>query len=144
MLIAGLTGTAASLLAIGIISMLIPESTLRGYLVLLFMVTFLASMQSCIGTVTWLTMAEIFPLHVRGIGMGICVFVLWMINFLIGFFFPQMVSWIGVSVTFFIFVAIQLAAIVWVKRVVPETRGKSLEDLEHFFKQAAAKQPVNA
>ena len=144
MLIAGLIGTASSLLAIGIISMLIPESTLRGYLVLLFMVTFLASMQSCIGTVTWLTMAEIFPLHVRGIGMGICVFVLWMINFLIGFFFPQMVSWIGVSVTFFIFVAIQLAAIVWVKRVVPETQGKSLEDLEHFFKLAAAKEPVNA
>ena len=67
-----------------------------------------------------------------------------MINFLIGFFFPQMVSWIGVSVTFFIFVAIQLVAIVWVKRVVPETRGKSLEDLEHFFKQAAVKQPVAA
>ena len=144
MLIAGLIGTATSLLAIGIISMVIAEGLLRGYLVLLFMVTFLASMQSCIGTVTWLTMAEIFPLHVRGIGMGICVFVLWMINFLIGFFFPQMVSWIGVSVTFFIFVAIQLAAIVWVKRVVPETQGKSLEDLEHFFKRAAVKQPVNA
>ncbi|HEX9228614.1 MAG TPA: sugar porter family MFS transporter, partial [Arthrobacter sp.] len=95
MLIVGLIGTSSSLLAIGLISMLVPESTLRGYLVLLFMVTFLASMQSCIGTVTWLTMSEIFPMHVRGIGMGICVFVLWMINFLIGFFFPQMVAWIG-------------------------------------------------
>jgi major inositol transporter-like SP family MFS transporter len=70
--------------------------------------------------------------------MGICVFVLWMINFLIGFFFPQMVASIGVSTTFFIFVAIQLAAIVWVKRVVPETKDKSLEDLEHYFKNAAA------
>ena len=144
MLVAGLIGTSSSLLAIGLISMLIPESTLRGYLVLLFMVTFLASMQSCIGTVTWLTMSEIFPMHVRGIGMGICVFVLWMINFLIGFFFPQMVAWIGVSTTFFIFVAMQLAAIVWVKRVVPETKDKSLEDLEHYFKNAAAKQPVSA
>lgn len=139
MVIVGLGGTASSLLAIGLISMLIPAGTFRGYLVLLFMVTFLASMQSCIGTVTWLTMSEIFPLHVRGIGMGICVFVLWMINFLIGFFFPQMVAWIGMSATFFIFVAIQLAAIVWVKRVVPETRGKSLEDLERHFKQLAAK-----
>ena len=144
MLIAGLIGTSSSLLAIGLISMLIPESTLRGYLVLLFMVTFLASMQSCIGTVTWLTMSEIFPMHVRGIGMGICVFVLWMINFLIGFFFPQMVAWIGVSMTFFIFVAMQLAAIVWVKRVVPETKDKTLEDLEHYFKNAAAKQPASA
>jgi major inositol transporter-like SP family MFS transporter len=138
MLMVGLGGTASSLLAIGLISMLLPQSTLRGYLVLLFMVTFLASMQSCIGTVTWLTMSEIFPLHVRGIGMGICVFVLWMINFLIGFFFPQMVAWIGVSTTFFIFVAIQLVAIVWVKRVVPETKDKSLEDLEHYFKTVAA------
>ncbi|WP_332760818.1 sugar porter family MFS transporter [Pseudarthrobacter sp.] len=135
MLIVGLCGTASSLTAIALVSMLLPESTLRGYLVLLFMVTFLASMQGCIGTVTWLTMSEIFPMHVRGIAMGICVFVLWMINFLIGFFFPQMVSWIGVSATFFIFVALQLGAIVWVKRVVPETKDKSLEELEHLFKQ---------
>jgi major inositol transporter-like SP family MFS transporter len=50
-----------------------------------------------------------------------------------------MVAWVGVSATFFGFVAIQLAAIVWVKRVVPETKDKSLEDLEHYFKQLAAK-----
>jgi major inositol transporter-like SP family MFS transporter len=135
MLIVGLCGTASSLTAIALVSMLLPESTLRGYLVLLFMVTFLASMQGCIGTVTWLTMSEIFPMHVRGIAMGICVFVLWMINFLIGFFFPQMVSWIGVSATFFIFVGLQLGAILWVKRAVPETKDKSLEELEHLFKQ---------
>lgn len=134
MLIAGLTGTAVSLTAISIISVAVPEGTLRGYLVLLFMVTFLASMQSCIGTVTWLTLAEIFPLHVRGVGMGICVFVLWMFNFLVGFFFPQMVAWMGVSATFLVFVALQLVAIAWVKRAMPETKGKSLEELEEFFK----------
>lgn len=134
MLIAGLSGTAVSLTAISIISVAVPEGTLRGYLVLLFMVTFLASMQSCIGTVTWLTLAEIFPLHVRGVGMGICVFVLWMFNFLVGFFFPQMVAWMGVSATFLVFVALQLVAIAWVKRAMPETKGKSLEELEEFFK----------
>ncbi len=134
MLIAGLSGTAVSLTAISIISVAVPEGTLRGYLVLLFMVTFLASMQSCIGTVTWLTLAEIFPLHVRGVGMGICVFVLWMFNFLVGFFFPQMVAWMGVSATFLVFVALQLVAIGWVKRSMPETKGKSLEELEEFFK----------
>lgn len=142
MLIVGLIGTASSLTAIALISLALPESTLRGYLVLLFMVTFLASMQGCIGTVTWLTMSEIFPMHVRGIGMGICVFVLWMINFLIGFFFPQLVSLMGVSATFFIFVALQLCAIVWVKRTVPETKGKSLEELEHLFKEKAGSSRV--
>lgn len=138
MLIMGLTGTASSLCAISIVSMVVPESLLRGFLVLFFMVTFLAFMQAFIGCVTWLTMAEIFPLHVRGVGMGICVFVLWMVNFLVGFFFPQLVAGIGVSTTFFIFVALQLCAIVWVKKVVPETRGKSLEELEHHFKAAVA------
>ncbi|TVU66875.1 sugar porter family MFS transporter [Paenarthrobacter nitroguajacolicus] len=134
MLIGGLCGTAVSLTAISVISFAVPEGTLRAYLVLLFMVTFLASMQSCIGTVTWLTLSEIFPMHVRGVGMGICVFVLWIFNFMVGFFFPQMVAWMGVSATFLVFVALQLVAIAWVKRSMPETKGKSLEELEAFFK----------
>lgn len=134
MLIAGLCGTALSLTAISIISSALPEGTLRGYLVLLFMVTFLAFMQSCVGTVTWLTLAEIFPLHVRGIGMGICVFVLWIIDFLVGFFFPQVVAWVGVSATLLVFVMLQLVAIAWIKGSVPETKGKSLEEVEAFFK----------
>lgn len=136
MLVIGLVGTASSLFAISIVSLAMPESLLRGYVVLLFMATFVASMQACIGCVTWLTMSEIFPLHVRGAAVGICVFVQWMVNFLVGFFFPQLVSWIGISSTFFIFVALQIGAIIWVKRVVPETRGKSLEELEHHFKTA--------
>lgn len=134
MLIMGLTGTAISLSAIAVTSIAVPEGTLRGFLVLLFMVTFLASMQSCIGTVTWLTMSEIFPLHVRGVGMGICVFVLWIVNFLVGFFFPQMVAGIGIATTFFIFVGLQILAIIWVKTSVPETSGRTLEELEQHFK----------
>ena len=137
MLIMGLTGTALSLTAISVVSLMMDEGLLRGFLVLFFMVTFLASMQSCIGTVTWLTMSEIFPMHVRGIGMGICVFVLWIVNFLVGFLFPQLVSGIGIAPTFLIFVALQLIAIVWVKRSVPETSGKTLEEIEQHFKGVA-------
>lgn len=136
MLIMGLIGTAGSLTAIAVVSMAVDEGLLRGFLVLFFMVTFLAAMQSCIGCVTWLTLSEIFPLHVRGVGMGICVFVLWMFNFLVGFFFPQLVAGIGIAPTFFIFVGLQIAAIIWVRRVVPETSGKSLEELEAYFKTA--------
>ncbi|WP_306295959.1 sugar porter family MFS transporter [Arthrobacter sp. STN4] len=136
MLVTGLTGTASSLFALSMVSMLVPEGLLRGYLVLICMVVFLAFMQGFIGCVTWLTMSEIFPLHVRGVAMGICVFVLWIVNFLVGFFFPQLVAGIGISATFFIFVALQICAIIWVRKAVPETRGKSLEELEHLFKSA--------
>jgi major inositol transporter-like SP family MFS transporter len=101
----GLCGTSWSLLAIAVSSMAQTTNTLRRFVVLRFMVTFLASMQGCLGTVTWLALSEMFRTHVRGVAMGICVFVLWMVNFLIGFFFPQMVARIGVSATFLILVA---------------------------------------
>lgn len=143
MLMLGLSGTATSLFAISIVSLLVPESLFRGYLVLFCMVVFLAFMQGFIGCVTWLTMSEIFPLHVRGVGMGICVFVLWMVNFMVGFFFPQLVAGIGISATFLIFVVLQIGAIFWVKAKVPETRGLSLEQVEQYFKSAVPVQPAS-
>lgn len=142
MLMLGLSGTAASLFAISMVSLLVPESLFRGYLVLFCMIVFLAFMQGLIGCVTWLTMSEIFPLHVRGVGMGVCVFVLWMVNFMVGFFFPQLVAGIGISATFLIFVVLQIGAIFWVKAKVPETRGLSLEQLEQHFKSAVPVQPA--
>lgn len=142
MLMLGLSGTATSLFAISMVSLLVPESLFRGYLVLFAMAVFLAFMQGFIGCVTWLTMSEIFPLHVRGIGVGICVFVLWMVNFMVGFFFPQLVAGIGISATFLIFVVLQIGAIFWVKAKVPETRGLSLEQVEQHFKSAVPVKPA--
>lgn len=66
--------------------------------------------------------------------MGVCVFALWVINFLIGLFFPVLVSQIGISGTFFIFVALGAAGLVFLKVYMPETKGKSLEELEEEFK----------
>ncbi|MCI4170685.1 MFS transporter, partial [Bacillus spizizenii] len=79
--------------------------------------------------------SAICPMHVRGIGMGISTLCLWTANFLIGFTFPILLNHIWMSATFFIFVAMNILAIIFVKKYVPETKGRSLEQLEHSFRQ---------
>jgi len=65
--------------------------------------------------------------------MGICVFFVWMTNFLIGLTFPVLLS-LGLYIAFFIFVAIGIISMIFVKLCVPETKGHSLEELEHRFR----------
>ncbi|SDI04168.1 MFS transporter, SP family, major inositol transporter [Arthrobacter subterraneus] len=138
MLITGQVGTTSALLAIGIFSLVLPEGTLRGFVILAFTITFLAFQQGAISPVTWLMLSEIFPLKIRGMGMGVSVFVLWMVNFAVSFSFPILVAAITISNTFFFFAALGVGAILFARRFIPETRDKSLEQLEHEFKEAHA------
>ncbi len=137
MLLVGQIGTTSALLAIGLVSLLVPEGTARGFLVLALTVTFLAFQQGAISPVTWLMLSEIFPMRLRGLGMGAAVFVLWMVNFAVSLSFPILMAAISISTTFFVFVVLGVAAILFARRYVPETRGRSLEELEHEFKSAA-------
>ncbi|HWM35520.1 MAG TPA: sugar porter family MFS transporter [Streptomyces sp.] len=130
MLMTGQIGTTGALLLIGVVSLLMPAGDARAYTVLAMTVTFLAFQQGAISPVTWLMLAELFPLRMRAFGMGVAAVVLWLTNFAIGLVFPSLVSGVGVSATFFVFVAFGVLAIAFVKRYVPETRGRSLEALE--------------
>jgi major inositol transporter-like SP family MFS transporter len=136
MLLVGQIGTTSALLAIGIFSLILPEGTTRGFVILAFTITFLAFQQGAISPVTWLMLSEIFPLKIRGMGMGVSVFLLWMVNFAVSFSFPILVAAISISNTFFVFVVLGVCAILFAKKFVPETRDKSLEQLEHEFKAA--------
>ncbi|MBT2412871.1 sugar porter family MFS transporter [Streptomyces sp. ISL-12] len=130
MLLTGQIGTTGALLLIGVFSLVLPEGTGRALAVLAMTVTFLAFQQGAISPVTWLTLSEIFPMRMRAFGMGVAAVVLWLTNFLIGLVFPSLVAGIGISATFFLFVALGVAAIAFVHKYVPETRGRSLETLE--------------
>ena len=134
MLITGQMGTTSALLLIGMFSLVLPEGTVRGYVILLMTVTFLAFQQGAISPVTWLMLSEIFPQKMRGLGMGASVFVLWIVNFLVGFSFPQLLAAFGISNTFFVFVLLGVGAIAFAAKYVPETRGRSLEQLETYFR----------
>ncbi|MCP6684015.1 sugar porter family MFS transporter [Bacillus nakamurai] len=134
MLITGLIGTTSALLLIGIMSIVLEGSPALPYVVLALTVSFLAFQQGAISPVTWLMLSEIFPLRLRGLGMGVTVFCLWIVNFFIGLTFPVLLANIGLSTTFFIFVALGLASIMFVKKFLPETKGLSLEQLEQNFR----------
>jgi major inositol transporter-like SP family MFS transporter len=134
LLLTGFAGVAASQLALSL-CFLLPQSTAVSYLILAAMVIFVAFVQCFIGIGVWLLLSEIFPLAIRGFAMGIAVFVLWTTNAIISFAFPPLVASLGATPTFGIFVVINLCSIYFVHRFVPETRGRTLEELEDDFRE---------
>ncbi|MEM1504560.1 sugar porter family MFS transporter [Domibacillus sp. 8LH] len=142
MLMAGLAGTTVCLLLIAIFSSVLEGSPNLPYVVLTLTVTFLAFQQGAISPVTWLMLSEIFPLQLRGFGMGLTVLFLWLVNFLVGLSFPIMLSTVGLSGTFYIFVALGVLAIGFVAKFLPETKGLTLEQLEQKFRNHYKKTAV--
>lgn len=134
MLLGGFALTTTFHLLVGLSALLLPDGTAKAWFILVFVVLFVFSMQGTIGPLVWLILSEIFPLKIRSLAIGISVFVLWIANALVALLFPPMVAAIGIASSFFVFVALGLAALVFVYRVVPETRGRSLEQLEAEFR----------
>ena len=97
-------------------------------------ISFLFSMQTFLGPILWLSISEIIPLRFRGFGMGCCVIFLWITNFVIGLVFPSLLANLGLQMTFIIFAAIGFISITFTRLCVPETMGKTLEQIEHQFR----------
>jgi major inositol transporter-like SP family MFS transporter len=129
LLLIGIAGIVVSLTLLGLSFMVLPQSAFRSYTVLAFMLVFLFFQQTFFAVVYWLLMSEIFPLRIRGYAVGIAVFVKWIANTLIVLFFPVLISTLG-GPTFFIFAAVNVAAFFFVLKVLPETKGKTLEGFE--------------
>lgn len=134
MLLTGFCGTTTALFLITIVCNTMQNSPLLPYLILALIVMFLAFMQSCIGPILWLSLSEIIPLRLRGLGMGVCVFFNWTANFIVGLIFPVLMSSFGMTVTFGIFVVIGFFSMMFTYFFVPETKGKSLEQIEEEFR----------
>lgn len=134
MLLVGQIGSTTALLLIAIFSFVLQGTAALPYVVIVLTCTFLVFMAGAIAPVTWLMLAEIFPLRLRGIGMGISVFFLWLTNFFVSLLFPIALGGLGLSTTFFMFVVLNLAGILFVKKFLPETKGRTLEQLEHHFR----------
>lgn len=71
-------------------------------------------------------------------GFVVCVFMLWIANAVVAFGFPPMVSAIGISNSFFIFAALGVLALIFIAKMVPETRGRTLEQFEDEMRAASS------
>ena len=87
-----------------------------------------------LGPITWLLISEIFPMRVRGKVMSICVFANWFTNYLISLFFLPAVKFLGGAWTFMSFAILCALALYFIWLKVPETKGKSLEEIEKSWK----------
>lgn len=85
------------------------------------------------GPITWLLMSEVLPLRARGVASGLCVLVSWLTAFVLTKYFLLAVNAFGLQVPFFFFSAICLLSLLFTGCCVPETRGRSLEQIEAFF-----------
>ena len=101
-----------------------------GIVMVVLVVTAISVYAMTLGPVTWTLLAEIFPHRVRGIAMATCTFALWVGCCTLTFSFPSMNAALGSSGSFWIYSGICLCAFLFLFRRCPETKGKSLEELE--------------
>ena len=103
---------------------------MTGVLMVALVVAAISCYAMTLGPVTWTLLAEIFPHRVRGIAMATCTFALWVGCCTLPFFFPPMNATLGTYGSFWVYAAICICTFVFLLRRCPETKGKSLEQLE--------------
>jgi len=102
-------------------------------LVLIGILGFIACFAFSLGPVMWVLLSELFPLQIRGLAIGFIAFVNSLISSVVQLIFPWEISNLGNALTFFIFGAIALVGFFIMLKTLPETKGKSLEELENVF-----------
>ena len=102
----------------------------KGVLMVVLVVAAISTYAMTLAPVTWTLLAEIFPNSIRGVAMATCTFALWVGCCTLTFTFPSMNASLGSSGSFWIYSAICLCAFAFLWKRCPETKGKSLEELE--------------
>ncbi|MCA1745272.1 MAG: sugar porter family MFS transporter [Bacteroidales bacterium] len=103
---------------------------ITGWGVLLIVVLAIAVYAMSLAPVTWVVLSEIFPNRIRGLAMSVATLALWTSSALLVLTFPFLNDAFGASGTFWIYGVICLTGFIFIYRILPETKGKSLEEIE--------------
>lgn len=136
--IIGFALTTICHLLIGFSSMMLEVGNpIRPWVILFLVVAFVGSMQTFLNVAVWVYLAEVFPLHMRGLGTGVSIFALWITNGFLSLYFPSLVEGFGITGTFFLFAGVGVLALIFVATQIPETRGHTLEALDEEISAGA-------
>lgn len=86
------------------------------------------------GPITWLLMSEVLPLVARGVASGLCVTVSWLTAFMLTHAFTYLVDSYGLYVPYLGFTVVCVLCLLFTAVCIPETRGRSLEEIENYFR----------
>jgi sugar porter (SP) family MFS transporter len=106
---------------------------MEGVFTLICILLFIAFFASCIGPVFWTLVSEIFPNRIRGKAVAFASFTQWIFNFLVVLLFPHFLASLGGAKTFLFLALMSFLQLLFTYLYVPETKGKSLEEIEQFW-----------
>jgi len=135
LMIAGATGMGLSLMAMGLAAQFQTVSLWMLLLILSYMACFALS----VGPVTWVLLSEIFPTRIRGRALSVATFCLWWANFIVSQTFPMLdenpwlISRFNHGFPFYIYAGFCLILVLVVWKFIPETKGRTLEEIEKFW-----------
>ncbi len=131
LLIIGSTGMMIGMAALAALSF----SDSIGIAALVFIILYTASFMMSWGPICWVLISEIFPNTIRSQAMAIAVAAQWISNFLVSATFPSLSGW-SIGGTYCIYALMSLASAVFVRYQVPETKGKTLEDMSRLWRRS--------
>lgn len=102
----------------------------NGLPVLILVIVAIAIYAMSLAPITWVVLSEIFPNRLRGVAMSIAIFSLWIASFILTFTFPILNDLLGSYGTFWVYSGICVLGFLFIKSKLPETKGKSLEEIE--------------
>ena len=137
LMLLGSTGMGLALLAMGMMAQHLADPSATGGWMLLFIIVYIAAFGLSVGPVTWVILVEIFPNTVRGRALGLATFFLWMADYLVTQTFPLMDakgSWFvrhfNHAFPFYTYAGFCVVLLIVVGWFVPETKGRTLEQIE--------------
>ncbi|RNL51815.1 sugar porter family MFS transporter [Pedobacter jejuensis] len=133
----GIGGAVFSLVIIGL---LFQFGVISGPWILIFILAFIACFAFSFGPVCWVVIGEIFPNGIRGKAMSLATLTLWIGNFFVGQLTPLMLEGLGSAWTFWIFAICCSPALYLTWKLIPETKGRSLEEIDAHWQSSYAKE----
>lgn len=131
----GVSGMIGSLLLIGLYFIYGEALGISSLFLLTFFLLYIFCCAVSICAVVWVLLSEMYPTKVRGLAMSIAGFALWIGTYLIGQLTPWMLQNLTPAGTFFLFATMCIPYILIIWKLVPETTGKTLEEIEKYWKK---------
>lgn len=136
-----LTGTTFMFVSLTIIGILFSLGIASGYLLMGFILFFIASFAFSLGPVVWVILSEIYPTRIRGRAMSIATVAVWIGTAAIGQLIPLSLDNLGPNFTFWIFAMFCLPTLFIGWKLLPETKERTLEDIERYWLEYGKEAP---